>query len=437
MKRSPAPTMASSGRSMRRQRGPVVEAVARLPATGAAVAHEVAHVAGRLVVAAVAQAARGQAADDAADHAHELDAGAALQRVDGARAPARVGDVDGEQHERRRRRRRRGATGGRARRGRRGCGRRRPAAATGSARARRRRAWARRARRDRRSPSRRLRRRAGRSCRGRADRRRRRRCRARRACETRPRPRGRSRVRRSTIMAWLTTATATGARATADDLAVEHPAVGAGDGERLARGGEAIDHELRLITVSVGLRAQRLTLPRRPVMNFQKFLKVRERTTGHASTGGAGSNHRAIGRGSAPRPRPRRPPSARLGALKLLVGDIVTDVENGLPALADGGPGLAGRAARHLVGAGGKRVRPLLVILSARAAGDRRRLRRHARLADQAGAGGRAGARGHAACTTTCSTTGARGAACRRRASCGATQPRCSAATSCSSARSS
>ncbi|HEX6836105.1 MAG TPA: polyprenyl synthetase family protein [Polyangia bacterium] len=60
---------------------------------------------------------------------------------------------------------------------------------------------------------------------------------------------------------------------------------------------------------------------------------------------------------------------ARLGALKLLVGDIITDVENGLPALADGGPGLAGRAARHLVGAGGKRVRPLLVILAARAAG--------------------------------------------------------------------
>jgi octaprenyl-diphosphate synthase len=59
----------------------------------------------------------------------------------------------------------------------------------------------------------------------------------------------------------------------------------------------------------------------------------------------------------------------RLGALKLLVGDIVADVENGLPALADGGPGLAGRAARHLVGAGGKRVRPLLVILAARAAG--------------------------------------------------------------------
>lgn len=62
---------------------------------------------------------------------------------------------------------------------------------------------------------------------------------------------------------------------------------------------------------------------------------------------------------------------ARLGALKLLVGDIIADVEEALPSLADGGPGVAGRAARHLVGAGGKRVRPLLVILSARAAGAR------------------------------------------------------------------
>lgn len=59
---------------------------------------------------------------------------------------------------------------------------------------------------------------------------------------------------------------------------------------------------------------------------------------------------------------------ARLGALKLLVGDIIADVETALPSLAADGPGLAGHAARHLVGAGGKRVRPLLVILAARAA---------------------------------------------------------------------
>ena len=60
---------------------------------------------------------------------------------------------------------------------------------------------------------------------------------------------------------------------------------------------------------------------------------------------------------------------SRLGALRLLVGDIIDEVESALPSLADGGPGVAGRAARHLVGAGGKRVRPLLVILAARAAG--------------------------------------------------------------------
>jgi octaprenyl-diphosphate synthase len=59
---------------------------------------------------------------------------------------------------------------------------------------------------------------------------------------------------------------------------------------------------------------------------------------------------------------------ARLGALKLLVGDLITEVEAALPQLAEGGPGLAGRAARHLIAAGGKRVRPLLVILAGRAA---------------------------------------------------------------------
>src|SRR5437588_10121639 len=61
--------------------------------------------------------------------------------------------------------------------------------------------------------------------------------------------------------------------------------------------------------------------------------------------------------------------AARLGALKLLVGDLMLEVEAALPDVAAAGPGAAGRAARHLVGAGGKRVRPLLVVLAARAAG--------------------------------------------------------------------
>lgn len=60
--------------------------------------------------------------------------------------------------------------------------------------------------------------------------------------------------------------------------------------------------------------------------------------------------------------------AARLSALKLLVGDLMSEVEAALPDVAGAGPGAAGLAARHLVGAGGKRVRPLLVILAARAA---------------------------------------------------------------------
>src|SRR5258707_15006581 len=61
--------------------------------------------------------------------------------------------------------------------------------------------------------------------------------------------------------------------------------------------------------------------------------------------------------------------AARLQALKLLAGEVVAGVEAALPRLADGGPGVAGAAARHLLAAGGKRVRPLLVVLAARAAG--------------------------------------------------------------------
>jgi octaprenyl-diphosphate synthase len=61
--------------------------------------------------------------------------------------------------------------------------------------------------------------------------------------------------------------------------------------------------------------------------------------------------------------------AARLSALKLLVSDLMHEVEAALPDVAAGGPGAAGRAAQHLIGAGGKRVRPLLVVLAARAAG--------------------------------------------------------------------
>jgi octaprenyl-diphosphate synthase len=51
------------------------------------------------------------------------------------------------------------------------------------------------------------------------------------------------------------------------------------------------------------------------------------------------------------------------------VGDVIGRVEAELPRLASGGPGVAALAARHLLEAGGKRVRPLLLVLSARAAG--------------------------------------------------------------------
>jgi octaprenyl-diphosphate synthase len=75
-----------------------------------------------------------------------------------------------------------------------------------------------------------------------------------------------------------------------------------------------------------------------------------------------------LGRAAEEGPAPSQT-AQRLEALKLLTGDVIARVERALPGLAEGGPGVAAEAARHLLRAGGKRVRPLLVVLSARAAG--------------------------------------------------------------------
>ncbi len=71
-------------------------------------------------------------------------------------------------------------------------------------------------------------------------------------------------------------------------------------------------------------------------------------------------------RAAAEGPAPART-AARLDALRALTGDVIARLDEALPRLADGGPGLAAEAARHLLSAGGKRVRPLLVVLARRA----------------------------------------------------------------------
>jgi octaprenyl-diphosphate synthase len=74
----------------------------------------------------------------------------------------------------------------------------------------------------------------------------------------------------------------------------------------------------------------------------------------------------------------------RLQALQTLVGDLIVRVERKLPELAAAGPGVAAEAARHLLAAGGKRVRPLLLVLAARAAGGRPESHLEERLAQAA-----------------------------------------------------
>ncbi len=59
--------------------------------------------------------------------------------------------------------------------------------------------------------------------------------------------------------------------------------------------------------------------------------------------------------------------SGRLFALYGLVGDALSACESAFPALLEGGPADVRAAATHLLSAGGKRVRPLLLALSARA----------------------------------------------------------------------
>ena len=76
--------------------------------------------------------------------------------------------------------------------------------------------------------------------------------------------------------------------------------------------------------------------------------------------------------------------TARLAALRTVVGDVIARIDAGLPELVSSGPGVAAEAARHLLQAGGKRVRPLLLVLSSRAAGGRARADVEERLAQAA-----------------------------------------------------
>jgi octaprenyl-diphosphate synthase len=97
----------------------------------------------------------------------------------------------------------------------------------------------------------------------------------------------------------------------------------------------------------------------------------------------ARSLERAAARGPAPAET-----QARLSAWRSLTGDVMARLEAELPRVTEGGPGMAALAARHLLAAGGKRVRPLLVLLAARAAarpaGERAALEQEQALAQAA-----------------------------------------------------
>src|SRR3954453_13787250 len=98
-------------------------------------------------------------------------------------------------------------------------------------------------------------------------------------------------------------------------------------------------------------------------MKFQNFLKVPTMRAHADLAATSGRLERAAENG----PNAGKT-AARLQALRTVVGDVIARVDAELPRLAASGPGVAAQAARHLLEAGGKRVRPLLLVLSSRAA---------------------------------------------------------------------
>src|SRR6476646_6760910 len=114
-------------------------------------------------------------------------------------------------------------------------------------------------------------------------------------------------------------------------------------------------------------------------MKFQNFLKVPTMRAHADLAATSGRLERAAENGP-----DAGKTAARLQALRTVVGDVIGRVDAELPRLAASGPGVAAQAARHLLEAGGKRVRPLLLVLSSRAAGGQPRVELEERLAQAA-----------------------------------------------------